>query len=1154
MGHVFRINKAGNNANSNLTTIVDWSSSSATTFTHGFVAEIADTTTTQREITSIPSPFARIELVKEAFMKVLPPTLDNSTVDQVKEAVYGRTIYHKMVSDTLDVAQLFFSYPNMEDKLEIIVWDRHKEIANLKNSQSTHHQIVGKTLEMFLSQDSLGNDPYNFGKMQNMYILKYKGVGQKQMHIIGATSPATLFFSTANDESNLSKQLCFGTDYAFDNAYAPLDKRDPEFIKYLFAFRYSNPQFNAHYPEVSKYLDAIYYILDNSLQNEINRIQTSCQSVAPGQKSYVDSNYDYLDVAVSSTASFRVEINGIYFHCKKPIVAGNSDFEIASTISVSNKPLVLPVVNGSAYEKLSYIGCQFGRNFSVPYYDSAQLSVRKLPGINIQHPYLTISDFLEDKIIKLPNAVNKQDYFDGNYTSKNEKKEGFLIPVTDIYFDYFTVDDLMGTAPSGKQTFEIKQVASGVEVTLRIPIQNNNEVEYKRIYTLDVSADKANNKGAIVTSSVYSAVGILPPVKFVNENDAHYRIVLIGKFELNKSYNCVCYNKGVSYKPDYVVRNVDIDENDYRSKVYYIDGQSFDYARISLKAEIGKERVGSGLVIPKFRKRQGSGTLTFAIDLGTSNTHIEYTDGIDVLPKPFEFGIDQPQISLLYSPVAEVRDHIRGEFLPESIGKDQICQFPMRTVLCVDKNNSGVNESGNGSYIAFGNASPAFMYNKIASPKYNDFIPNLKWSQVSYENEERLRCYIESLFMMIRTKVIQSGASLSQTQIKWFYPISMSPIKQGLFQRIWTNAFHKYFNPDVDPIAITESVAPYSFFQKTRADVLDIVTVDIGGGTTDVVVADSLGLKCVSSMRFAADAIFGNTLVPVQNGRLNGIIRQFKDQFVENLNGVDDLQKILLNLTNNNMGNSSEVASFMFSLVDNNKIRQTNMADKVNFNSILMKDSKQKIVFLIFYTAIIYHLAKLMKTLGLKVPSNIAFSGNGSKVISVLSPNEASLEKLTKVIFGLIYHEDVSRINLIVNKENPKEATCKGGLFLANEPSNIKEAKAVLLADDLIVDQTYKDAADLYENVVDEVKNFSNFLVLKLPREVSLNGDFGIDPSVLSLVRDCFNENLYTFIEKGVNSKIASGEVGLEDKIEETLFFYPIIGVMNSLSDKICEL
>ena len=36
------------------------------------------------------------------------------------------------------------------------------------------------------------------------------------MHIIGATSPATLFFSTANNESAISKELCFGTDYAFE--------------------------------------------------------------------------------------------------------------------------------------------------------------------------------------------------------------------------------------------------------------------------------------------------------------------------------------------------------------------------------------------------------------------------------------------------------------------------------------------------------------------------------------------------------------------------------------------------------------------------------------------------------------------------------------------------------------------------------------------------------------------------------------------------------------------------------------------------------------------------------------------------------------------------------------------------------------------------
>lgn len=1155
MGHVFRINKGdGRNAP---TTIVDWNNTSATPYTNGFVDEIADTTTTQKEITSIPSPFARIELVKEAFNKVVPKTIAGMSVGEVAQAIQGKTIYHKMVSDSLDVAQLFFSYPSMEDKLEIIVWERNREIQQLLDSSSKSHNTVGKTLNMFLDQDSLGSDPYNFSKIKNLYILKYKGDGQKQMHIIGATSPATLFFSTANDESGISRQLCFGTDYAFDPSYASLDKRDPEFIKYLFAFRYSNNNFNRDYPEVAKYLDAVYYVLDNDLKNEINGIQRACQAVTPGNKSYVDSNYDLLDVPVNSTTNFQVEINGISFHCRKPVVEGNSDFEINPSVNVSTRPLVLPVVNSTKYENLTYLGCKFGRNFSVPYYDSNNLSNRRLPGVTIQHPYLTISDFLDDKIVKLPSYINNRDYFDGNYSSNNGQKDGFLIPVTSLYFDYFTVEDLMGVAPSGRNTIDIKAVASGVEVTLRIPIQNGNEVEYKRIYCLDVRADKACNKGAIVLPPEDFAVGVFPPVKFAQESDAHYRIVLVGYYGVNKNFTCDCHGVEGFFKPDFVVRNVDIEDDD-RSKVYCIDGKTFDCAKITVSTDRGTERIGSGLIIPKFKKRTGTGSLTFAIDLGTSNTHIEYTEGNNNLPVPFEYDQDQPQMSLLFTPDELVLNHIRGEFAPESIGKDRICQFPMRTVLCIDKINSGINETGNGTYVAFGNASPAFMYNKsIVGPRYNDFIPNLKWSQINPDNEERIRCYIESLFMMIRTKVIQLGASLSQTQIKWFYPISMSPIKLGLFQRVWTNSYQKYFNPTGVPVAITESVAPYSFFQKTRADVSDIVTIDIGGGTTDIVVADSNGVKCVSSMRFAADAIFGNTLISVQDGKLNGIIRQFKDIFISNLEGTE-LKKMLQDSTAGNFGNSTEVASFLFSLADNDEIKKVNLSEKVNFNTLLMRDDKQKIVFFIFYTAIIYHLAKLMRAKQLNVPSNIAFSGNGSKVVSVLSPNTKSLEKLTTIIFKLVYNDvDIAKdIKLIINSKNPKEATCKGGLFLDQEPDNIEEVKTILLANKLVDDETYKNAELLYDEVENEVRNFADFLVFKLAKHksISLSGDFGIDKSYLEMAVECFNDNLRTYIEKGVTSKLNSGDVGIEDRIEETLFFYPIIGVMNDLSDRICNL
>ena len=112
------------------------------------------------------------------------------------------------------------------------------------------------------------------------------------------------------------------------------------------------------------------------------------------------------------------------------------------------------------------------------------------------------------------------------------------------------------------------------------------------------------------------------------------------------------------------------------------------------------------------------------------------------------------------------------------------------------------------------------------------------------------------------------------------------------------------------------------------------------------------------------------------------------------------------------------------------------------------------------------------------------------------------------------------------------------------------------MTDTLRENETYRDAEKLFDKVVDEVQIFADFLMLKIAKDksISLSGDFGIDPSSLKLAIGCFNENLSTYIENGIASKLASGDVGLDDQIEEPLFFYPIIGVINSLSDKICDL
>ena len=72
----------------------------------------------------------------------------------------------------------------------------------------------------------------------------------------------------------------------------------------MFAFRYSNANFNNDYPEVAKYMDAVYFVLDNSLKNEINSIQNQCISIIPGTKNFVDKTYEVLSVNINTTTSF----------------------------------------------------------------------------------------------------------------------------------------------------------------------------------------------------------------------------------------------------------------------------------------------------------------------------------------------------------------------------------------------------------------------------------------------------------------------------------------------------------------------------------------------------------------------------------------------------------------------------------------------------------------------------------------------------------------------------------------------------------------------------------------------------------------------------------------------------------------------------------
>lgn len=76
---------------------------------------------------------------------------------------------------------------------------------------NTSHLYVADSLDKYLASDAA---TCSFGQMQNIYLLNYKQ-GPDELNIIGATSPATLFFSNANN-------LGYVNDIIFHNSFLKL--------------------------------------------------------------------------------------------------------------------------------------------------------------------------------------------------------------------------------------------------------------------------------------------------------------------------------------------------------------------------------------------------------------------------------------------------------------------------------------------------------------------------------------------------------------------------------------------------------------------------------------------------------------------------------------------------------------------------------------------------------------------------------------------------------------------------------------------------------------------------------------------------------------------------------------------------------------------
>ena len=1109
MAKVLRLHKEFND------NIIDWGISKR--YGRDVINQIEDPAglTAKKEITSIPSPFARIDLAKTAFKAI-----------SGSRQLEGDTIYHKIVSDSLDVGEIFFNYEKLSNKLELIVWDRERELDRLCNSPVEEHQILGRTLEMFLTQDAA---TYNFDKMQRIYLLNYKGKNRPaQMNIIGATSPSTLFISSSNDLSYASDELkSSGKDKPFDEAYAPLYQRDFEFQKYLWAliYNYGRENFAKVFPEFYAYIKESFRYLRDDQKDAIESLDENSIE-----------NYPLLSLDGNT-----VEVLGINFHqktsCDNDI---QSDFTIQSSIYEGKMPLVLPVKQGNDYISLRYVQDNWEKQNHAPYYDNSSICERVLPHTADKYPYLTIGDFLQPAIISMPYELTDA-FFDGNI---KDKKQTFLLPLTSRFVEFFTVAELMGTMADGTPMIEMRPLAGGsVVVTLRIPIQKSRYIKYEREYLKNNTPDEDNNQGGVVERRF--GLGVMPLIEFKEPINPYYRVAFFSK---SKQHKLTFAGDTVCNVKSHIIRR---EPAPLCSVESYVLESSFN--RIFVEVDSA-----NNVIIPKFNKMGNATQFSFAVDFGTTNTHIEYSIDGSTTSHAFDITKNEQQMQRMHQNYGADRDiqyAFADAFIPDTIAAEDDYSFPMRTAFAEWINIDYKRQTDS---LADGNIP--FRYEKAAIPPYNKIKTDIKWNN---KESDRVRLYLDNLFFLMRNKVLMNGGNLAATKIVWFYPVSMTKARCDAFATIWANLYTKYFagDPQTNLVMMSESVAPYYYYKQKRGAKSNVVTIDIGGGTTDVYVVEENIPKILSSFRFAANSIFGDGYN--FSADTNGFVNGFKGDVLSILNSNQGMSDIIDAFkTIENSDNSNDIIAFFFSLATNKTIKEKNVP--IDFLAMLSHNDQYKYVFIMFYGAVLYYVANMMKATGIALPQTLAFSGNGSKTLAVLSPNNDTVAKFASLIFEKVYGTKYSDLNtkldIIFDKE-PKLATCKGGITYRNNLTfeavdNIKVSLLGTNSYELTHGYQYKQIqAEQIQSIADHVSKFIEFIFeINSANKNFFVNNLAADASLVSKVKEICNSDLLEYTKQGLEQKyeeLESWGANGEAEIEETLFFYPIVAMLSNLARQI---
>ena len=553
-----------------------------------------------------------------------------------------------------------------------------------------------------------------------------------------------------------------------------------------------------------------------------------------------------------------------------------------------------------------------------------------------------------------------------------------------------------------------------------------------------------------------------------------------------------------SKKPEYIKKSYGVNDvaTALDSKIFYyaLDGTfvsdniglaphedvSFDLLKLKYDIKCSGSNINKELIVVPLMKTVtlNPTAIRIAIDLGTSNTYMCYAQG-GADPQPYETA---------HSNIGEAHFVKLGKVVsdsPTTLAKDkydmgglyrltQRCElipsyfqegpegyhFPVPSALNIKNTTSAqLQAHGISPLSTLFNVNIPFSYYEEGTRSFNgnpidDVRSNFKWFTTSeLEKQAESMLYAEQLCLMIRSNLLARDRSLNNVELYFTYPLSFDGNAKGFYQKMWRRIYAKFFgktedvafmaNPlqNIDNINQvhwdTESRTPLFSDKALLTQAVKIISADIGGGSTDVMIYDSTVVpnkEMCFSFKFAGNDLFCSDVLNSQNVWYKEILSQVLPKATSgNLGGLTQKKAV----ADDNGRDAVQLMNKCFSDDRLNK-QVIGKFDKAIGSSLLLT---------LHNSAIIYSMADLCRSLGDEnwIPNNLFFSGNGSKLLflndtgNVDRNPDQTLQNVSLKIFGAMFPDKKARFNgvNIKKSDDPKAATAKGVIFGLNAGKSV---------------------------------------------------------------------------------------------------------------------